>query len=326
VVRDEGGVDAGCVVATTSHLPYGGIEAESGAELCAGAEGEEWYRFTGKELEGEFGIYYFGARYYNPALGRWLSVDKYDARLDRVQYERYIYSRNNPFTYVDPDGNMPLALKATLGLILKGIEKVKRIPSALKAIADDLHQKSLQQLEGKPPAESRISKLVRQELKNRGVRTESPMEEWKRRQGEAGEAAVAIMGLLYSGRGLSPRAPQCYKVVLGSGPVISDTARGVVRALKPEARYLRGGKHGVQWKEGPSLAKTKGPQGQWGSKADLDYAGTKAATLKPGEHGTFPLPEGHSSVVHLPSGTTVPAKNIWVRNNGTGTFHGYPTQ
>jgi hypothetical protein len=96
---------------------------------------------------------------------------------------------------------------------------------------------------------------------------------------------------------------------------------------RPEAKYLGSGKHGVRWKEGPATAKSLGkPQGQWGSKADLDYAAEKAGSLKPGEGQWFDLPEGHSSVVHMPDGTSVPANRFWVRNNGTGTFHGYPAE
>ena len=40
----------------------------------------------------------------------------------------------------------------------------------------------------------------------------------------------------------------------------------------------------------------------------------------------FDLPSGSNSIVHLPDGTTVGATRIWVRNNGTGTFHGAPWQ
>ena len=87
---------------------------------------------------------------------------------------------------------------------------------------------------------------------------------------------------------------------------------------------MRGGKHGIKWKEGPALAKKGTPQGQWGSKADLEFAGQKAGTLKPGLSDSFDLPNGSSSVVHMPDGTTVQATRVWVRNNGTGTFHGYP--
>jgi len=99
------------------------------------------------------------------------------------------------------------------------------------------------------------------------------------------------------------------------------------KAIRPESKYTGSKKHGIGWKEGPAIAKKDGvPQGQWGSRSDLEYAGTKASTLEPGSGGWFDLPEGHSSVVHRPDGTTVRANRFWVRNNGTGTFHGYPAE
>lgn len=94
--------------------------------------------------------------------------------------------------------------------------------------------------------------------------------------------------------------------------------------LRPETIYLGNKKHGINWKQGPATAKSlRTPQGQWTQK-DFDFAAEKAATLKPGEGQWFPLPEGSTSVVHMPDGTTVKAIHIWVRNNGSGTFHGYP--
>ncbi|ALS37732.1 hypothetical protein ABID30_001723 [Enterococcus rotai] len=97
-------------------------------------------------------------------------------------------------------------------------------------------------------------------------------------------------------------------------------------SIKPEAKYKGSKKHGVNWKEGPATAKSEGtPQGQWSNK-DLDYASELAKKLGARESGYFDLPPGSSSVVHKPDGSTVPAKRIWIRNNGTGTFHGYPSE
>jgi RHS repeat-associated protein len=104
----------------------------------------------------------------------------------------------------------------------------------------------------------------------------------------------------------------------------TSTGSGATK-LRPEEKYLGSKKHGLDWKEGPAEARKTGkPQGQWGSQADLDFAAEKAAGLKPGEGAYFDLPPGSLSVVHKPDGTTVPATRIWVRNNGTGTFHGAP--
>lgn len=49
-----------------------------------------------------------------------------------------------------------------------------------------------------------------------------------------------------------------------------------------------------------------------------------AATLKPGEMGDFPINSGHTSVVFNPDGSIDIPDMIRVRNNGNGTFHGFP--
>ncbi|MEW6621269.1 MAG: RHS repeat-associated core domain-containing protein, partial [bacterium] len=55
--------------------------------------------FTGKELD-DSGLFYFGARYYDPALGRFISPDP----VDIVGSNPYVYCYNNPLVYVDPNG------------------------------------------------------------------------------------------------------------------------------------------------------------------------------------------------------------------------------
>lgn len=45
-------------------------------------------------------------------------------------------------------------------------------------------------------------------------------------------------------------------------------------------------------------------------------------TLPPGESDIFELPSDAKSIVHMPDGTTVKATRFWIRNNGTGTWHG----
>jgi RHS repeat-associated protein len=58
--------------------------------------------FTGKERDNETGWDYFGARYYYPAIGRWLSVDPMFATFpDQSSYQ---YTHNNPINRYDPDG------------------------------------------------------------------------------------------------------------------------------------------------------------------------------------------------------------------------------
>jgi RHS repeat-associated protein len=100
-------------------------------------------RYTGKELDDETGLYYFGARYYNPTLARFISVDpirivdqniRIKKRISRPISEDqrkkvgqsnsineeillnpqrsnlYSYALNNPYKFVDPDGLSGIAL------------------------------------------------------------------------------------------------------------------------------------------------------------------------------------------------------------------------
>ena len=59
--------------------------------------------FTGKEKDSETGYYYFGARYYNPDLSLWLSVDPMADKYPSLS--PYNYCAWNPMKLVDPDGN-----------------------------------------------------------------------------------------------------------------------------------------------------------------------------------------------------------------------------
>ncbi len=60
--------------------------------------------YNGKEISEELGLdtYDFGARNYNPDLGRWMNIDPLAARYDA--YSAYSFTINNPIYFVDPDG------------------------------------------------------------------------------------------------------------------------------------------------------------------------------------------------------------------------------
>jgi RHS repeat-associated protein len=63
-------------------------------------------RFTGQILDPESGLYYYGARYYDPELGRFISPDSIvPSPGDPQTLNRYSYVRNNPVKYIDPTGH-----------------------------------------------------------------------------------------------------------------------------------------------------------------------------------------------------------------------------
>ena len=61
------------------------------------------YLFNAKEFDEETGMYYYGARYYEPRLSLWMSTDALQERY--YELSSYAFCHNNPVIYVDPDGN-----------------------------------------------------------------------------------------------------------------------------------------------------------------------------------------------------------------------------
>ncbi|EMB42996.1 RHS repeat-associated core domain-containing protein, partial [Treponema denticola] len=106
------------------YTPYGELWIE---ETAPGID-KLPFRFTGKELDEETGLYYYGARYLDPKYSRWLSGDpalsdyipkapiddeakKHNENLpglggvyNTVNLHVYHYAGNNPVKYIDPDG------------------------------------------------------------------------------------------------------------------------------------------------------------------------------------------------------------------------------
>jgi len=80
------------------------------------------YKFNAKELDRETGLYYYGARYYNPRASIWYGVDPlavYNPVMENQFYgdgqhnegvyfwgnlNPYIYTYQNPTRYIDPNG------------------------------------------------------------------------------------------------------------------------------------------------------------------------------------------------------------------------------
>ncbi len=78
-----------------TYLPFGGSNIE---------EGSEDYLFNGKEKSSS-GLCYYGARYYDPDIGRFITRDQKWGRIKNPQVlNRYTYCINNPLKYIDPDG------------------------------------------------------------------------------------------------------------------------------------------------------------------------------------------------------------------------------
>lgn len=67
--------------------------------------------YTGHRYDNATGLVYAGARMYDPSLGRFMGIDPVgaSAAIDNpVMFNRYAYGNNNPYKYVDPDGESPV--------------------------------------------------------------------------------------------------------------------------------------------------------------------------------------------------------------------------
>jgi RHS repeat-associated protein len=89
----------GNIVSYDDYDPWG-MQLE-GRSANYGSANEK-YKFTGKERDVETGYDYFGARYYDSRIGRWMSVDPLAEKYPGLS--PYQYSANNPIIFLDPNG------------------------------------------------------------------------------------------------------------------------------------------------------------------------------------------------------------------------------
>src|SRR5690606_9585305 len=83
-------------------LPFGEmmVEHNQSANHPAGVGYSNKYKFNGKELDDATQMYYYGARYYDPRISIFVSVDP----LVEATFEPYSYVGNNPIMFTDPTG------------------------------------------------------------------------------------------------------------------------------------------------------------------------------------------------------------------------------
>ncbi|MEW5926790.1 MAG: SpvB/TcaC N-terminal domain-containing protein [Gemmatimonadota bacterium] len=112
------------------YTPYG--------ESSFGGYARKRYRYTGKERDGDSGLYYHGARFYAPWTGRWASCDPLGPR-DGPNL--YLYCHANPLRFVDPTG---CQAEATLQSPAQDLE----IPVDEASLADRFRESSWGQLAG----------------------------------------------------------------------------------------------------------------------------------------------------------------------------------
>jgi RHS repeat-associated protein len=94
----------GEVLQDQSYYPFGMIMGEALTFDMPSSLPDNKYLYNGKELQDDFdlGWYDYGARFYDPQLGRWYVVDPKSDKYTSIS--PYNYALNNPTLFIDPDG------------------------------------------------------------------------------------------------------------------------------------------------------------------------------------------------------------------------------
>jgi RHS repeat-associated protein len=107
VVTGEAGIETD----RTDYAPYGAMLA---ANTAIGGDGPG---YVGHVQDNATGLTYMQQRYYDPMIGRFLSVDPITALSngDMRHFARYAYAFNNPYSFVDPDGRCNKLINGLVG-------------------------------------------------------------------------------------------------------------------------------------------------------------------------------------------------------------------
>jgi len=94
------------IVEENNYYPFGlQHKGYNGSTSPLGNDVAQKWKYNGKELMDDLGIdlYDYGARFYDAALGKWMTIDQ----LAEEYYDQstYTYALNSPIYYIDPDGN-----------------------------------------------------------------------------------------------------------------------------------------------------------------------------------------------------------------------------
>jgi len=94
-VRDLVG-SSGTLLNQLTYDSFGNVTSESNAAV------DHRFRYTGRELDEETGLYYYRARYYDPVVGRFISEDPIGFEAGDTNLYRYV--GNSPVNATDPEG------------------------------------------------------------------------------------------------------------------------------------------------------------------------------------------------------------------------------
>lgn len=118
--------EAGELCWSEEYTAYGdkGINDDVVNEIGCGIVGEE-RGFTGHTEDMNSDLVYMQQRYYDPSIGRFLSIDPVDSNPNNpMTFNRYAYANNNPYKYIDPDGEFAFLIPVAVFLAKEAVAEV----------------------------------------------------------------------------------------------------------------------------------------------------------------------------------------------------------
>jgi RHS repeat-associated protein len=109
----------------------GGASANPISVNGTGPLNNTWY--LGKASDATTGLVYFGARWFDPQVARFMGFDPADVDEENPHsFNRYVYGNNNPYKYLDPNGREPQSTISRFGTIV--VDKSISSPARMAAI------------------------------------------------------------------------------------------------------------------------------------------------------------------------------------------------
>lgn len=134
------------IVERNEYEPYGKV---------LGAPVQDGPGYTGHVSDAATGLSYMQQRYYDPAIGRFLSVDPVTTNtVTSWNFNRYNYAANNPYKFTDPDGRIiflaaiPVAIEACAASVVCGTAV---LGTAVYGLQHAINRAFGQKNEGTPP-------------------------------------------------------------------------------------------------------------------------------------------------------------------------------
>jgi len=184
---------------------------------------------TGKELDDETGYSYFGARYYDPNISIWLSVDPLSDKYPNLS--SYTYTANNPIRLIDPNGE---SWKTT------DDEKTANRMSTL------FHGREIYYSSQASKYESKASKLAESGKNRRAARFEAKADEMRAGQSEMNSAQGELKSLGLSQTEFTfkksgdPKKGKTYMDANGTVVMESVNSSNMAHELKHGYQHLTG--------------------------------------------------------------------------------------